>query len=222
MSRPLIDQGEPLSDDISAHLTTAELPITPEEARAALPPTALLLLRRGALSDLAPLALTSAIVGPLALEVLFAHRAQWYPGETWQSAAFGFTWCAWVTVGGVTLAGWGLNRAATAGVAGVARLPGVIGATPVRDPQHHYAELITLISASAYLLFGLPAYMWLIRLDLTEDPQPLTRLLITACALYAFPILTCRLGAKIQALKALTVGLIGELLTLSFAWHTLL
>lgn len=219
MSRQL-DPGD-LSDDISAHLTTTELPIAPEEARAALHPTALLLLRRGALDGLSPLALTSAAVGPLALEVLFAHRAQWYPGEAWQGAAFGFVWCAWVTVGGLSLVGWGLNRAATAGVAGVARLPGVAGATPVSDPQHHYAEIVTLISASTYLLFGLPAYLWLLRLELTEDTRPLTRLLLTALTLYALPLLTCRLGVGRQGLKALTVGLLGELVALTLAWWTL-
>ena len=213
---------ELLSDDISAHLTTAELPIAPEEARAALPPTALLLMRRGALSGLGALALTSTLAGTLALETLFAHRAQWYPGETWQEKAFGFVWCVWVTFGGLTLAGWGLNRAASSGFAGVARLQGVAGATPVSDPQHHYAELITLISASVYLLFGLPAHLWLVRLELTEEAQVLQRLLLTALAFYAIPLLTCRLGAGRQALRALVVGLLGEGVTLYLAWRTLL
>lgn len=135
-------------------------------------PTLLLLSRPHALDGVSLLAFCSAVIGPLSLEVIFAHRTLWFVAEDqWQFFAVSMLWRVWLLLGSILLVGWGMNRAATDGVAGHVNLFGVKGVTVIANPQRYYASLVTLIGSFTYILFGIPMWFWVSRLGLkSQEP----------------------------------------------------
>ena len=179
------------SDLAPAHLPS-EQPPTPLRALLA-PlqglPTLLLLNRARALNGLYLLALTSALIAPLTLEVIFTHRTLWFGTEdAWQQQAPHITWALWSGVGSVLLVGWGLNRAPTQGIAGVPHLVGLRGVTAIPNPQKHYASLVTLIGTLIYVLFGLPSWLWMGTLGLPAFEALPLKVTINVFSLLVIPL----------------------------------
>lgn len=153
-------------------------------------PTLLLLNKARALDGVGLLAFVSAFIGPLTLEVIFAHRELWFHDhKAWQLKAPLIVWQVWTLIGSMLLVGWGLNRAATGGVAGLPRLVGVKGLVKLPNPQQHYASVVTFIGVVVYVLFGLPSWLWMSSLGLPAFDGLLFKLFADACALLALPLL---------------------------------
>jgi len=171
----------------------------PEQQSRLVRPTILLLSRPHALDGVTLLAFCSSLIGPLALEVIFAHRSLWFETESgWQSYGVSMVWRVWLLLGSILLVGWGMNRAATGGVAGYAQLSGVLGHTSVANPQRHYASLVTLIGSLIYILFGVPTWFWVARLGLTTDESWLYMSGVSALSLIVIPQLLTFASATSQ------------------------
>jgi len=184
-------------------------------------PTVLLLSRPHALDGVTLLAFCSAVIGPLALEVIFAHRSLWFETESgWQRYGVSMLWRAWLLLGSILLVGWGMNRAATGGVAGHAQLSGVLGHVSFANPQRHYASLVTLIGSMIYILFGVPTWFWVVRLGLTTDESWLFMFGVSALSLVVIPQLLTFASATSQRREwiLLMLGMIWVWLITRWIW----
>lgn len=185
-------------------------------------PTILLLRRPHALDGVPLLAFSSALIGPLALEVIFAHRGLWFEVEAaWQSYGLSMLWRAWLLLGSILLVGWGMNRAATGGVAGFPHLSGVEGHLSIANPQRHYASLVTLIGSLTYIVFGLPTWFWVSQLGLTTEESWMFLIGVSGLSLVLIPQLLTFASASSQRREwiLLMLGMIWVWLITRWIWN---
>ena len=181
-------EGRSPLQELNELAAAAELELPVRSPARPMGPTFALLSRPHALDGVGLLALSSALIGPLSLEVIYTHRELWFESPAgWQAQGLSLLWRVWLLLGSILLVGWGLNRAATGGVAGYAPMTGVEGLTYVPNPQRYYASLVTLIGSLVYLLFGIPTWIWVSRLGLSAEESLLYQVGVSVLSLILIP-----------------------------------
>ncbi len=154
-------------------------------------PVRLLLNRPTSYRGLGLVALCSALIGPLTLEVIYNHADLWFQG-LWQDDAFTKVWLIWTGFGVLMTCSWGLDR-------------GFLGL----DSKIHrnYALSLSLIGVSVYLLFGVSTWVWLIQMSLVQAWEVLSSVFVSAILLAFASLIACLIESySAQPLLSLVTG----------------
>jgi hypothetical protein len=149
-----------------------------------------------------PLAMASALVGPVFVTVALAHRLQWPVGdaEPWTGFIVPWTWRAWSAVIGTLLAAF---------------------AASVAPPDPRLVRRLTGALARAAVGWGvwvvaaLPAAVWLVRLGAASGSVVAARFATGAVLVAAAALVSAALGARAPAAVA---GLAGAAVALGPLW----
>ena len=162
-------------------------------------PVRLLLNRPSSYKGLGLLALCSALIGPLTLEVIYNHADLWFKGF-WQDDAFIKVWLIWTSFGILVTCPWGLDR-------------GFLGINP--DIHRNYAISLGLIGVLVYLLFGLPAWIWLIQMSLVHVWDVVSSVVLSGVILTFATLLSCLVESQnSKSILGLVLGNLGGFLLL--------
>ena len=157
-------------------------------------PLRLLLNRPSSYRGLGLVALCSALIGPLTLEVIYNHADLWFKG-LWQDDAFTKVWLIWTSFGILVTSSWGLDR-------------GFLGISA--DIHRNYAISLGLIGVLIYLFFGLPAWVWLIQMSLVHTWDVLSSVFLSSVILIFSTLLACLVESQnSKSMLGLVLGNVG-------------
>lgn len=166
----------------------------------------ILLKRPATYKGLGLIALTSALITPLALEVIYNHSELWFKG-LWQDQAFINVWVIWTYFGVLTAVPWGIDR-------------GFLGITP--RLHYDYSLVLSLIGVAIYILFGLPSWVWLIQMSLVGFGDMMSCVGLSALILLVSAVLATLIDSRAKySMFALVVGNLIGMLALYCAWNYL-
>ena len=129
------------------------------------------------------LALTSALLIPLSLELIFSHRDQWFVGhERWQDEVLPWAWRGHTILLTALLSGWSADRA--------------LFFTPTLPARARLAALIGISGALCSATFAIPGWVWLARLDLISGGEATLAALLNLIPLLIAGALSGLLGHR--------------------------
>jgi hypothetical protein len=168
-------------------------------------PLRYLLGRPQAYSGLVLLALTSVLIGPLMLEVIFNHRDLWFDTmEAWQSMAFPCIWQGWNTIGVLITLIWGLDRSFDG----------------LHQRLHlNYASLLSVIAALIYNFFAIPVWYWLWSMNLVSGIDLLESITLSYIMMTVLSLSMIYVESYFNSLVALSSGVTFSVPIFWFTWQ---
>ena len=151
------------------------------------------------------LAMSSVLLGPITLEVIFNHRDLWFTrADLWQSMAFSWVWLVWNTLGMLLTLAWGLDR----------KFNGL-----QKKLHQHYAILLSVSAVFVYNLFALPTWYWLWSMNLVEGWGLIESIVLSYLIMTLLSIGAIYIEEHFSSLLALFLGVCCSVVISWFTWH---
>ena len=151
------------------------------------------------------LALTSALLIPLSLELIFSHRDQWFIGhERWQDEVLPWAWRGHTLLFTVLLSGWSADRA--------------LFFTSTLPARARLAAFIGLSGALCSAFFAIPGWVWLARLDLISGGEASLAALLDFIPLMSAGVLSGLLGHRFPPPLAALISICFTAILISVMW----
>lgn len=166
-------------------------------------PVTLLLQRPSAFQGLGLIATSSALIGPLCLEVVFNHSDLWFVNNQWQDQALRIIWLSWTSLGIMVSCAWGLDR-------------GFNGLTP--EIHRVYSLILSYIGVLVYIIFGIPIWVWLCTMSLAQVSDMVVGVGFSLLILMTAATAASLCESKLSSLLGLLTGLSLGALLLWFGW----
>ena len=150
----------------------------------------ILLLRPSAYSGLGLIATTSALAGPLCLEVIYNHADLWFNGR-WQDHAFSIVWLIWTLLGVIITTSWGLDR----------------GFHGIKEDIHlKYSLILSVIGILTYVVFSIPTCVWLTQMTLINAWALINKVMISLGLLCLSNVMACVIERLFNSIVALMLS----------------
>ena len=166
----------------------------------------LLLERKSSFRGLSAVAVTSALSGPLCLEVIFAHNELWFQAnDQWQNVIFSITWQFWIGLGIFLVSGWSIGR----------------GQDDLSERfAFQYGVVLSQVSALIYLIFGIPFMIWLFQMNLVSIGLFLKTLILSMALLSCSAMITARIASQYKEVTTLIISMCSAIffLYISYYW----